>query len=119
MITENTFSIPKGFDVGDTFATSFGIYLPDGRGQKVTFRTSVKEAQYLRDLPIHDSQQEESADGQNVTFSIFVCTKDSKGKFYQDLLMEFCRYGSRIEVLSPEDLRAAVAEELRKAACIY
>lgn len=118
-ITENTFSMPKGFDVGDTFATSFGIYLPDGRGQKVTFRTSVKEAQYLRDLPIHDSQQEESADGQNVTFSIFVCTKDSKGKFYQDLLMEFCRYGSRIEVLSPEDLRAAVAEELRKAACIY
>lgn len=118
-ITDSTFKMPKGFDVDEIFATSFGIYLPDGKGQKVTFRTSTKEAQYLRDLPLHSSQQEEINDGENVTFSIFVCTKDSKGRFYNDLIMELCRYGNRIEVLSPADIRAAVADELKKAADIY
>ena len=117
--TDKTFKMPEGFDVDEIFATSFGIYLPDGRGQKITFRTSVKEAQYLRDLPLHASQQEEENDGNYVIFSIFTCTKDSKGKFYNDLIMEFCKYGSRIEVLSPSELRDAVADELRKSIEIY
>ena len=118
-IKDETFRMPKGFDIDETFATSFGIYLPEGKGQKVTFRTTHKEAQYLRDLPLHSSQAEESADKEGVTFSIFVCTKDSQGRFYNDLIMEFCRYGSRLELLSPEDVRSAVAEELKKAAAIY
>ena len=118
-ITEADFTAPKGFDVDELFATSFGIYLPDGRETKVTFRTSAKEAQYLRDLPLHSSQCEESSDGDNVTFSIFVCTKDSKGNIYRDLIMELCRYGSRIEVLSPADIRDAVWQEFKKAENIY
>ncbi|MBE6238288.1 MAG: WYL domain-containing protein [Bacteroidales bacterium] len=118
-ITDATFRMPKDFEVEEIFATSFGIYLPDGRGQKITFRTSEKEAQYLRDLPLHSSQSEESADGDTATFSIFVCPKDRNGRLYNDLIMELCRYGSRLEVLSPADVRAAVAEELQKAADIY
>ena len=118
-ITDSTFVMPKDFDVEEMFATSFGIYLPDNKGQKVTFRTSIEEAQYLKDLPIHSSQCEEKNDGKNVTFSIFVCTKDKNGKFYYDLLMEFCKYGSKVEITSPADLREAVAEEFRKAAEIY
>jgi predicted DNA-binding transcriptional regulator YafY len=47
-----------------------------------------------------------------VTFSIFVCPD-------RNLTMEFCKYGSRIEVLSPADVREDVAEELRKAAEKY
>ena len=118
-ITDNTFVMPKDFDVEEMFATSFGIYLPDNKGQKVTFRTSIEEAQYLRDLPIHSSQCEEKNDGKDVTFSIFVCTKDKNGKFYYDLIMEFCKYGSKLEITSPTDLREAVAQEFRKAAEIY
>lgn len=118
-ITDEDFAAPNGFDVDAMFATSFGIYLPEGRGKKVMFRTSAKEAQYLRDLPLHSSQQEESNDGQSVTFSIFVCTQDKSGKPYSDLVMEFCRWGSRIEVLSPAEVREAIAAELKKAANIY
>ena len=33
--------------------------------------------------------------------------------------MEFCKHGSRIEVLSPFEVREAVAEELQKAAGLY
>jgi len=118
-ITDREFQMPKDFDVDEKFATSFGVYLPDAPGQKITFRTDTKEAQYIRDLPIHGSQHEESDDGTHVTFSIFVSAKNSQGDYYSDLIMEFCRYGSRIEVLSPPDIRQKVAEELSKASSLY
>ncbi len=118
-ITGNTFKMPRGFDVDELFATSFGIYLPSGKGEKITFRTSAKEAAYLRDLPLHSTQTEESNDGENVTFSIFICPKDNHGQFHKDMIMEFCRYGSRIEILSPAEIRNAVAEELAKASSQY
>ena len=118
-ITGNTFPMPKDFDVDSMFAKSFGIYLPEGKGQKITFRANVKEAAYIRDLPLHSSQCEESSEADHVTFSIFVCTKDSSGRFYNDLVMEFCKRGDRIEVLSPADFREAVANEFKKAADVY
>ena len=110
--TDCRFEMEHGFDVDELFATSFGIYLPEGPGQTITFRTSATEAKYLRDLPIHSSQEEISSDGESVTFSIFVCPN-------RNLIMEFCKYGSRIEILSPEPVRNAVASELKKAADIY
>ena len=118
-ITDRSYKMPRGFDVDELFATSFGIYLPEQRAQKIVFRASGKEAKYLRDLPLHSSQCEEESGQDHVTFSIFVCAKDKNGKFYNDLIMEFCRYGSRVEVLSPEDVREAVASELKKAASMY
>ena len=111
-ITDCRFEMEQGFDVDELFATSFGIYLPEGPGQTITFRTSATEAKYLRDLPIHSSQEEISSDGDSVTFSIFVCPN-------QNLIMEFCKYGSRIEVLSPASVRNEVASELAKAAALY
>ena len=111
-ITGKTFKMPKRFDVDELFATSFGIYLPEGKAQTITFRTSENEARFLRDLPLHRSQEEKGKDGDMVVFSIFVCPD-------RNLIMEFCRYGNRIEVISPADVRSAVAEELRAAAQIY
>lgn len=118
-LKDKYFRMPIGFDIDEIFATSFGIYLSEGKGQKILFRTSVKEAQYLRDLPIHSSQCEEANDGENVTFSLFLCPTDSNGEVYNDFMMELCKYGSRIEVISPLELREAVAEELSRAADIY
>ena len=111
-ITETAFEMPKGFDVDSLFATSFGIYMTEGKGQTITFKTSKTEAKYFRDLPVHRSQTEISADEDSVTFSIFVCPD-------KNLIMEFCKYGSRVEVLSPEHVREEVANELKSAASIY
>jgi predicted DNA-binding transcriptional regulator YafY len=110
--TGGTFRMPRGFDIEETFATSFGIYLPSGPGKTVKFRTSRTEAKFFRDLPVHKSQEEIASDDNSVTFSIFVCPD-------KNLIMEFCRYGSRIEVLSPAEVREEVARELSKAADIY
>ena len=112
MATDTTFKMEKGFDVEELFATSFGIYLPEGKARTITFRAPEKEARFLRDLPLHKSQEElESKDGY-VTFSIFVCPD-------KNMLMEFCSYGSRIEVLSPADIRKEIAAELSSAAKLY
>lgn len=112
-ILEETFRMPQAFDVDEIFATSFGPYLAEGKGELITFRVTAKEARFLRDLPLHGSQEElrSDADG-NVTFSIFVWPNES-------LIMEFCKHGNRLEVLSPESVRSAVAEQLRAATDLY
>ena len=111
-LTENSFRMPKNFDVDELFSTSFGIYIPEEKGRTITFRTNPTDARFLRDLPIHGSQKETASDSDSVTFSIFVCPNKA-------LIMEFCKYGSALEVLGPEDIRAQVAEEHRKAAEQY
>ena len=111
-LTGESFRMPKNFDVDELFSTSFGIYIPEEKGRTITFRTSPTDARFIRDLPLHSSQREISSDGESVTFSIFVCPNKA-------LVMEFCKYGSGLEVLSPEDIRTQVAEEHRKAAEKY
>ncbi len=113
--TEVTFSLPGGFDVDDCFAQSYGPYLPNDGRKAVTirFRASDSEAKYLRDLPLHKSQKEESRkkDSQHI-FSIRVIPNT-------DLIMEFCKRGSRVEVLEPAEVREKVAEEIKNANEIY
>ena len=111
-VLPETFTMEKDFNVDELFATSFGIYLPEGPGRTITFRTSATEARFLRDLPIHSSQEEIASDGESVTFSIFVCPN-------QNLIMEFCKYGDRLEVLSPSDIREVIASQLSRAAAQY
>ena len=111
-LTDRNFRMPKDFDVDSFFATSFGIYIPDGPGLTITFRTSYTEARFLRDLPIHKSQKEIASDNDSVTFSIFVSPNKA-------LIMEFCKYGGGLEVLGPESVRNQVAAELTKAASMY
>ena len=110
---DGKFKMPSGFDVDELFATSFGTYIPEGKAEFITFRTTAKEARFLRDLPLHASQEElKGSDKDHITFSIFVCPNES-------LIMEFCKLGSRLEVLSPESVRQEVAEQLRAAAGLY
>ena len=111
-LTDRNFRMPKDFDVDSFFVTSFGIYIPDGPGLTITFRTSHTEARFLRDLPIHKSQKEIASDNDSVTFSIFVSPNKA-------LIMEFCKYGGGLEVLGPESVRNQVAAELTKAADMY
>lgn len=122
-ITDERFNMLKNFDVDELFATSFGIYIPEDKGQTIVFRSTQKEANFLRDLPLHSSQREltaaqvrrlapEYAGDGHVYFEIFVCPNEA-------LTMEFCKHGARLEVLSPATVREAVAAELRKAAELY
>lgn len=116
-ITDRKFRMPPDFDIEELFSTSFGIYLPEGKGETIRFRVRGTEARYLRDLPMHPSQKELNAPKDNkhddmVDFEIFACPNTA-------LIMEFCKHGSRLEVLSPAHVREAVASELAQAMAAY
>lgn len=107
--TQERFRMPEGYDVDEVFAESLGIYLPEGRkAENILFRATEKEARYLRDLPLHFSQTELETD----LFQIRLIVTD-------DLVMEFCRLGDRVEVLAPASLRDRIARELVRAAGLY
>ncbi len=106
------FMMPDGFDVDEIFASIYGVYLTQDRPTEIVFKASFKEAEYLRDLPLHKSQREISKDSDSVQFSIRVCVNNN-------LLMDLWRLGSGIEIISPEEIRNAFAEEAAKAYQIY
>lgn len=110
--TGRQFRMPAGFDADTLFATNFGVYLSSERPVEIIFKASVKEAGYLRDLPIHPSQKETGNDGERITFSIFVRPNES-------LLMELFRLGSRIEVVSPDPIREKLMSEASALSELY
>ena len=110
--TGRQFRMPQDFDVDALFATNFGVYLSSERPVEIVFKASVKEAGYLRDLPIHPSQKETGNDGERITFSIFVRPNES-------LLMELFRLGSRIEVVSPDPIREKLMSEASALSKLY
>ena len=112
--TDGRFRMPKGFDVDDLFEASYGIYPPEDEPPVlVTVRTTPREAAYLRDLPIHPSQLYIGEDNEGRSLFAFRVIPNP------DLVMELCKRGSRLEVLSPESLRQQVVEELRNALKTY
>lgn len=109
-VKEKRFRMPADFDVDEMFATAFGPYIPEGPGCTVRFRAFGNEAKFIRDLPLHPSQKEVGSD--SGIFEIFACPNRA-------MIMEFCKHGNRIEVLSPSDVREAVAQEFRGATHLY
>ena len=113
--TGGRFTIPKDFDVDSLFRVSYGVYLPDSGEKPVLIRLKAgpRETRYLRDLPLHPTQELEETlpDGSSI-FRLFLIPNE-------DFIMELCRRGSRIEVLSPDSLRSSVASSHIEAAKLY
>jgi predicted DNA-binding transcriptional regulator YafY len=112
--TGDRFRMPKDFNVDELFEASYGIYPPEDEPPVlVTVRTTAREAAYLRDLPIHPSQVYLGEDQEGRSLFVFRVIPNP------DLVMELCKRGSRLEILSPEPLRQQVMEELRNALKLY
>ena len=107
------FKMPAGFNVDRLFETSYGIYLPEGeKPVLVKIRTTLREAAYLEDLPLHPSQMLVSRDGSSCVYAMTLIPNPG-------FIMELCKRGNRLEVLEPQSLREAVKEELKNALTQY
>ncbi|MBQ9410032.1 MAG: WYL domain-containing protein [Bacteroidales bacterium] len=103
------FRMPDGFNVDALFSSSFGIYLPEGQNPVlVKIRTTLREAAYLEDLPLHPSQMLVSKDSDSCIYAMTLIPNPG-------FIMELCKRGDRLEVLEPLSLRNAVKEELKNA----
>lgn len=111
--TQISFQMPEDFDVDILFKESFGSYISAPEEVRVVrFRACGKQAKYLHDLPIHHSQREIGRDGDSVSFLVRTATNEA---FY----MELMKYGNRIEIISPEEVREHLREELKKTLELY
>ena len=111
--TGEKFKMPKGFQVDDLFESSYGIYLPEGEEPVlVKLRTTLREAAYLQDLPLHPSQVFLGLEGDFCLFALRVIPNPN-------FIMELVKHGGRLEILEPESLREQVKQELRNALKLY
>ena len=110
---ETHFKLPKNFDAKEYFADAFGIIVGDDcKVERVEVKVMDSQREYLRTLPLHSSQQEtETADD----YSVFTFRLRPTFDFVQELR----RYGSAVEVLSPQWLRNEMAAEMARTAEIY
>lgn len=111
--TGEKFRMPKGFQVDELFESSYGIYLPEGEEPVlVKLRTTLREAAYLQDLPLHPSQV---FLGEKDGFCLFALRVIPNPNF----IMELVKHGKRLEILEPASLREQVRQELRNALKLY
>ena len=101
--TEETFKMPKDWDAQEFFNGCFGI-IADQRiePQTVKLKVSAGQANYIRDLMIHESQEEIV---RNDEYSIFKYYIRPTFDFIQEILLN----GESMEVLEPLSLREEIA----------
>lgn len=107
LIMPETFEPDPTFDPEEYTRYSFGIMFNESTPRRIALKVPVKEAKYIRALPLHKSQSEVIHDG----YSIFYYTM----RLTADLVQEILSRGSAVEVLEPRELRAMVRAELRAA----
>ena len=75
--------------------------------QPITLKVSAGQANYIRDLKMHESQEETE---RNEEYSIFTYRLRPSYDFIQELLWN----GEDIEVLEPECLRKEIAGKIKR-----
>lgn len=97
-VTDEKFEYEKDFDPSEWFRDCYGIVRdPDVPVEKVVIRAFGKEANYLRDLPLHHSQKEV---GVGEGYTDFELALRPTADFFSPLLAR----GAAVKVLEPEHL---------------
>lgn len=112
-LSSHTFEYPKDFDPKDYFEGCFGVIAgTDVKIEHVVLKISSNQSNYLRDLPLHYSQQEKE---RHEEYSIFELDIRPTYDFQQEIL----RNGEDIEVLQPQWLRQEIAEKIHNMHNLY
>ena len=107
-VLPDEFAVPAKFMLGDYFRGVYGISVyPNVKVENVSLRVSVEQVQYLRTLPLHESQVEVVTEND---YSIFEYDVKLNYEFMRDILA----LGSSVEVLAPMDLKRKVKDEINK-----
>lgn len=96
--TGRTFKMKKNFDVHSYFEGCCGIITSNESPQKIVLRAYNGFADYLRTLPLHESQREIGSDDESTLFEYHL---KPTFDFYQLVLAQ----GDQVEVLEPEPVR--------------
>lgn len=105
---EETFEMPKDWSAQEYFKGCFGIIVEQGVDQEhIKLKVSARQANYIRDLKLHESQKEIE---KNEEFSIFDLFLRPAFDFQQEILWN----GEEMEVLEPLWLRKEMATKIQR-----
>lgn len=111
--TEDTFAMPKDWDAEEYFDGFIGVLRSgDYDKEMVKIKISEDQANYLRSLKIHESQEEVE---RNEEYSIFTYFLRPTYDFQQELL----KHGESLEVLEPQWLRDEMGGRIEKMLNLY
>ena len=106
--TEETFKMPKDWDAEEYFDGCFGTFADQNiELQIVKLKVAAGQANYIRDLKMHESQEETE---RNEEYSIFTFNLRPTFDFQQEILWN----GEDMEVLEPEWLRKEMAGKIKR-----
>ncbi|MBR5643923.1 MAG: WYL domain-containing protein [Salinivirgaceae bacterium] len=107
-LTNKKYTYPKDFDPEVYFRGSFGVILGyDCKIENVRLKVDANQANYLRSLPLHPSQEEVE---RHDDYSIFTLRLRPTFDFQQELL----RNADALEVLEPQWLRDDMADKVHR-----
>ena len=98
VMTDKTFVMPHDFDINKFYEGCCGVIPSDDDVEHVVIRAYYHAPDYLRTLPLHESQQELESDEESTLFAYDV-------KLTYDFMQLIMQQGDQVEVLEPESLR--------------
>lgn len=104
LLTEE-FNMPDDFDSKEYFRHAFGVMRGE-RIEDIRLRVSMRQAQYFRALPLHESQREHEITDNYVDFTY-------RMYITYDLVQELMSLGREVEVIAPASLRNEIREKLQ------
>lgn len=108
LLAVERFKMPDSFNPMEYFGEYYGVIIDsDYDVEKVKLKVSAEQANYLRSLPLHHSQQEIQQTGE---YSIF----ELKIRPAYDFIQEILLHGEDVEVLEPLWLRKEVAQKVER-----
>lgn len=107
-ISAESFQLDKDFDAEAHFHDYYGVFRDEKTPpQRVVIRASKDERPYLKDLPLHHSQEEISITADYSDFSYFLSPSD-------DFIGEILRKKNRLYVISPQELRDKILQIVKE-----
>lgn len=110
--TTTPFVLPENFDAEAFFANGYGVTVDERKPEIVRISVDAYQANYLRSLPIHPSQEETERNNDYSVFQFFIVPT-------YEFIKELLSYGGTLEVLSPKWLRKEIRQEARTMNEIY
>ena len=110
-VKQETFEMPKDWNAEEFFDGCFGV-CRSLDVEVVKLKVSALQANYIRDLKLHDTQEEIE---RNSNYSIFTYCIRPEYDFQQELL----RHGEDVEVLEPQWLREEIAGKIERMIGVY
>lgn len=112
-LTDVKFQIDPDFDAKTFFSECYGVLVNDDTGPvRIVIRVYGYEQYYVKDLPIHHSQQEMAQGDDYTDFELFL-------RPTPDFIRHIISLGNQVQVLSPKWLAEEISQEHFNAFCLY